>query len=369
MKEFNQMDILTFFLGILVGYFIEKILDSLIARVKLSTKKRKWKKAEQIWEKYQSLSFGLIVIQAGWKAGEFSEEQVVVTIDNSYKIPKDIAENLYNSHKGKWESADLNDNEQYGIAEIDPHRVSDEITTKSDSHQLRIKGHTYRYFEFLATNRLFRSGTKEEQEFLNEIIGKPHYLEPVSSFPNPLSVGLSLFCENGNSLVLTRRTIIASSGGLWAGNTIFNAVGENMIPYDTYGNNFQGSTRLSPWITAKRGLHEEMGIVFSDKTMSMVLHSFVWDSRILDYKFFGYVINSFSRADIRKAWINAPDRNENSELIFFDCSTDKQVVELVEELIHNKSKWASECILCTVLSLFHLDKITPLKIEKIINES
>jgi hypothetical protein len=256
---------------------------------------------------------------------------------------------------------------QYGISEIDPHRVSDEITTQSNSHQLRIKGHTYNYFDFLATHRLFQTGTPEEQDFLTKKVGKPHYLEPVSSFPNPLSVGLSLFIENGDSLVLTRRTKLASSGGLWSGNTVFNAVGENITPRDTYGNDYQGSTRLSPWITAKRGLQEEIGIGFNPKDMSLVLHSFVWDRRILDYKFFGYVVNAFSQADIRKAWINASDRHESWELIFYQCSNEKQIAQLLYELISNKETWASECILCTVLSLLNLRKITPSEFEKMIN--
>ena len=125
----------------------------------------------------------------------------------------------------------------------------------------------------------------------------------------------------------------------------------------------------SPWITAKRGLREEMGIEFYDKSMSLVLHSFVWDSRILDYKFFGFVLNSFSQADIRKAWTNAPDRHESWELMFYDCSNDKQVEKLLKELIRNKETWASECTLCTVLSLFHLGKVTPSQFEKIINET
>ena len=361
------MDITTFIFGIIVGYFIEKFLDFILDKIRLVKNNYRWKKAEETWRRYQSLSFGLEVIQAGWKAGVFSEEQVVVTLDDVYEMPKEYTRDLYDNHIAEWKLAGLENNVQYGICEIDPHRVLDEIATKVDSHQLRIKGHTYHYFEFMATHRLYLSGTPAEQDLLINKIGEPHYLEPVSSFPNPLSVGLSLFCENGNYIVLTKRTKIASSGGLWSGNTVYNAVGENMTSMDTYGIDYQGRPRLSPWLTAKRGLREEMGIEFYDKKMSLILNSFVWDNRILDYKFFGYTLNTLSQADVRKAWINAPDRQESREIMFFDCSNDAQVKKLIKEIIANREVWASECVLCTVLSLLHLGKISPAGLDKIIS--
>lgn len=357
------METIIFVVGVVVGYFIEKALDAAIDRIRPFWKHRHWKKAEQVWKKYESLSFGLEVVQTGWKGGIFSEDQVIVTIDDVYKMPSNISVDIYNQHKAEWEAARLENNLQYGIAQIDPHRISDDLTVGTASHELRIKGHTFHYFDFLSTNRLYRAGSQPEQELLTETAGKPHYLEPVHGFPNPLSVGLSLFCENGNCLVLTRRTKLASSGGLWSGYAIFNAVGEGVTPSDTYGVNYQGNSRLSPWITAKRGLHEEMGIEFQNEKMSLVLHSFVWDTRILDYKFFGYVMNSLSRAEVRKAWNYASDRHESWEIMFYDCGNKDLVIKIVKELAKNREEWASECILCTTLSLLHPGKLTSNDLE------
>jgi hypothetical protein len=205
-----------------------------------------------------------------------------------------------------------------------------------------------------------------EQEFLAAKVGKPHYLEPIRGFPTPLSVGLSLFCENGNCLVITRRTKLASSGGLWSGYTMFNAVGENVTSRDTYGIDYLGSSRLSPWITAKRGLREEMGIEFQAEKMSLVLHSFVWDNRILDYKFFGYVINALSRAQVRKTWNNAPDRHESWEIMFHDCGNNDLAIKIIKEILKYREEWASECILCTTLSMLHLRKITSTELDNVI---
>ena len=79
----------------------------------------------------------------------------------------------------------------------------------------------------MSTHHLLRLGSPEEKAFLLEF-REIHYLEPAQFFPNPLSVGLSLFCEGGDYLVLTKRTKLISSGGLIWGNQIYNAVGENV---------------------------------------------------------------------------------------------------------------------------------------------
>lgn len=360
------MEILIFVLGVVAGYFIEKTIDFSTIRIRSFWEQRQWQKSEQIWEKYQSLSFGLEVVQTGWKEGVFSEEQVVVTVDDTYELPEDILQNIYKPYQLKWETSGQKNNQQYGVSEIDPHRISDEGATKSTSHQLRIKGHLFNYFDFLSTNRLYYLGTREDQEILMARIDNPHYLKPIADFPNLLSVGLSLFCENGNCLVLTRRTVLISSGGTWSGQSIFNAVGEGVTLRDVYGADYQGVARLSPWITAKRGLREEIGIEFHEKKMSLYLHSFVWDSRILDYKFFGYTVNTLSRSDVKRAWINAPDRHENYELLYYDCGNLNQTKKIVSELVLNRENWSSESILCTLLSLLHLRKISSEELEKTI---
>ena len=353
------MELLIFIAGVIVGYFIEKFLDILLAQIDLFRKRRSWQKAERVWQKYQAVSFGLEVIQVGWINNEFSEEQVVITVDKDFKLQPEIAAKTLDIHKDKWEKAGLNNNVQFGISEIDPHRVSDEIAGKGKSHELRIRGHTYRYFEFLSTHKLWRSGNPEERAFLENKIDTIHYLEPEKLFPNPLSVGLSLFCENGNCLVLTKRTTLTSSGGLFWGGSIYNAVGENVTLVDAEGN-YQGITRLSIWKTAKRGLQEEMGIeFFGSKEENLIIHSLVWDNRVLDYKFFGHTINGMSRAEVRQLWMCASDRHESWEITFRESSNREQCLKIIDDIVAHREDWGSECILCTIRSLLHTRKISP----------
>lgn len=247
----------------------------------------------------------------------------------------------------------MENNPQYGINSIIIHRVKDE----NNIHELRIKGQIYSFYDYLSTNRIFHLGSDDEKNLLKKFVDNPVNDHPVPYFPNPLSVGLSVFCENGDFLVLVRRSSIPASGGHHSPNTIYNAVGENMILSDSHGYTFEGDKKLSPWQTAKRGFQEEMGIAFEEKTMTLVLHTFTWDRRILDYKFFGYVNTPLSRFDTENAWLAAPDKNENLSIEFHPCSNKEQIKAFITQLILSKGDWSDECILCTIYSLFHLKQI------------
>ncbi len=369
------MDWVALLVGIFIGYFIEKILDNTLAWFQKSRQVAYWKKAEKTWKEYQkSLAYGLEVIQMGWNEGIFSPEEIVITLDGEYKLPEIIYEKIRKNHETDWVNQNITNDVQVGIYSIDPHRTSDNLLGSNieaeASHQLRILGHRYHYFDFLSTHKAIYYGTSEEKIFLQNIVGNSrHYLNPYNDFPNVLSVGLSFFAEKGNCLVLTQRTALASSGGHWAGKLIFNAVGECIAPKDVNGS-FRGISRISPWVTAKRGLYEEMGIEYfdDDRGSSLGIHSFAYDNRILDYKFFGYVINDYSRADVHRCWINALDKNENLQIIFYDSATKSQCLGIIREIMTNKSQWSSEAIFCTCLSLLQLRKITYKDIQNLIDK-
>lgn len=355
------------FVGIIAGYFINKLLDFLLMRVELIRERRIWQKAERVWVKYQAISFGLEVIQVGWTNGKFSEEQVIITVDKVFKLNSEIAAKTLEILTGEWEKQHYTNDIQYGVSEIDPHRSSDEAISKAASHQLVIYGHTFRYFEFLSTNKMLASCDLNMRSFIKSKVDNPHYLHPQSLLANPLSVGLSLFCENGNCLVLPIRTDKASSGGAWAPDSIYNAVGEMVNLKDIEGE-CQGIPRLSVWETAKRGLHEELGVeFFGGKNENLVIHSFVWDNRILDYKFFGYFINGLSHADVRRLWDEAPDKHEFKKLTFRDTSNREQCLQIVEDMVVHRDAWASECVLCTIRSLLHTKKITTEDLDAVLS--
>jgi hypothetical protein len=360
------MDIVIFVAGIIVGYFIEKILDFLLTKVNVLFMNHDWQSAEKIWEKYKTISRGLEVIQTGWINNKFEEKEVIITIDGEFSL---IQMKILDEHHDEWEKSGIKNNVQIGILDLDPHRISDDVGTKEPTHELRIHGQTYKHFEFLSTHIILKSGPSEERKFLENLINKPHYLEPTPIFPNPLSVGLSLFCENGNCLVLTKRTKLTSSGGMLWGGSIYNAVGENATLSDADGK-FRGITKISIWNTAKRGLEEEMGIEFLNSSKAeIVIHSLIWDKRILDYKFFGYLVNQMSRAEVYQSWMNASDRHESWELIFNDVSSRDKCREIVESIVINNADWASECSLCTIRGLLNLRKISPKDLDKILSET
>ena len=358
------------FVGIIAGYFINKLLDFLLMHVELIRERRIWKKAERVWVKYQAISFGLEVIQVGWANGKFSEEQVIITVDKVFKLNPEIAAKTLEILMGEWEKQHYTNDVQYGVSEIDPHRSSDEVTCKTTDHQLVICGHTFRYFEFLSTNRMLTSCDIGMRSFVWSKVDKVddgNYLHPQSLFANPLSVGLSLFCENGNYLVLPIRTDKVSSGGSWAPSSIYNAVGEMVNLKDIEGE-CQGVPRLSVWKTAKRGLHEELGVeFFGGRNEDLVIHSFVWDKRILDYKFFGYFINGMSQLDVQRSWDQAPDKHEFKKLTFHDTSNRERCLKIVQDMVVDRNKWGSECILCTIRSLLYTKKITTEDLDAVLS--
>lgn len=345
--------ILAFIVGAVAGYYAEKVLDRVHAHVSRLFQRLRRLRYGRAWETYKSLSVGLDVVQTGWKSDTFAQDEVVLTLGPDFELSSDIAATIRDAHRAGWEQHDLKDNIQVGLSAVDPHRVSDEVGEKT-THQLRLAGQRYHYFDFLATHRTLLEGSVEEKQLLADHISERHSLQPVAAFPNPLSVGLSLFCEDGNCLVLTRRTKLTSSGGTWFGDAVFNAVGENVSLRDVAGY-YDGLDRLSPWETAKRGLSEEMGFTTSDVAESrLVLHTFSWDTRILDYKFFGFATSSISRNEVQQRWTFASDRHEAWSLIFVDIKTRRKRANFVRDMVEHRHDWSSEAILCTVRSMLHL---------------
>lgn len=213
----------------------------------------------------------------------------------------------------------------------------------------------------MTTNKIIDNTSIQEQEILRDSVTQPSFLSPVHEFANSLSVGLSIFCDDGDYFVITRRSILPSSGGHHEPNKYYNAVGENMTLTGTYGLTHYGQTRVSPLITAKRGLHEEMGIAYDDKTMDLSLHTFTWDNLLLDYKFFGVCKTSLSRELTRSSWIQASVKNENNEIYFLPCRSEAQVKEILMRMSENQTEWSNECIYTTIYSMLHLGKLSIIK--------
>ncbi len=285
------------------------------------------------------------VIQMGWDNLIFGEHSIEILIYGKFKIDKEIESKIKNKYQTYWESVNFQNNQQIGIIEIDPHRLTDNVT-EGQSHVLKIKAHIIDYFDFLSTNRILKFGDDKDKEIIKRFIDEPIY--PIKEFANPLSVGLTLFCERGKCLVLTKRSNLHSSGGGWESGLYFNAVGETIAPIDIC-ECVLGHHKISVQLAAKRGLQEEIGINMS--TNNIIIHSFIRDKRILDYKFFGYVISELNREDIELFWNRAPDKSESLKLVFYDLKKPNDSELIINNILNHSTEWSKEASYSTVMAL------------------
>ncbi|GIF00981.1 hypothetical protein Ari01nite_84450 [Paractinoplanes rishiriensis] len=229
--------------------------------------------------------------------------------------------------------------------------------------------HEYDYFDFLCTHRLRLSGTAEEKRVLAEVAGEPNCREPIAGFPNPFSVGLSVFCEGGDYLALTRRTQSIGEGGGWHGGKVYNAVGENAALRD-FNPGVDGVMRSTPYLIAKRGLWEELGLPeVTVDACEIYLHSLAYAVDLRDHKAFGHVVSPLSRHDLQDAWRHAPDRSETagSTLDFQPVRTKSDVRRLLRKIVTEADDWAPEAVFCTVRSILARRLLRPAEVTKILS--
>ncbi len=357
-----------FLFGVVLGYILHTIQPFFIEKFKKRLLWRQWKQADSTWKSYQAILSGFELIQPGWSEGLFSEKHIVLTVEKKkMDFPLEIGKHVLDKEASTWFDLGLRNNLLIGLYDIDPFRISED--SSSEAHRLRLRAHRYKYFQFLSTNRIFCDGNSEHNELIQKYVAKKAPLHPIPEFANPLSVGLALFCEDGMTLVLTCRTEKESSSGIWEPGAIFNAVGENMNEQDKVGT-YRGKDRFSPWKTAARGLKEEMGFKNAEiEKYDICLHSFVWDKRLLDYMFFGYVISDLSRSQIERQWLEAEDRHENKNINFVSVKDKSDCLTLLEDIKLNRDKWSLEALFSTLRTLIITRKVEWSDIEHVFSSN
>jgi len=268
-----------------------------------------------------------------------------------------IIANICDTNKQEWSERGFQNLPKAGISSLSIPRIA-EGTTAYGTHnkQINIQAHAYNYFDFLATHRMLTKdavgkATTEERAFLKALTNDADKESPVKGFPNPLSVGLSVFCHGGSLLALTQRTKTPASGGSWGGGKYFNAVGENMNVDDIDSSVEESRNVLDPWITARRGLEEEMGIFLSSvKHRGIKLHTFAYATNILDYKFFGLIILDESKSVVEQLFLDATDRDESKSLIFIECGNKTKCRAFLCNEVKRINHWTPEGMLCTIRS-------------------
>lgn len=316
--------------------------------------------------KWKKLYRGINLVQRGWQSdGFFPRGTIEVRVKGSFEAPE-LVSDLTLEHESAWSGAGATNNVQIGLQGFRIDRVSDDpaVERAGKAHQLLLDGHFYDYFDFLATHRLLTEGTDDERRELGKLAAEADAHGPAQHFPTPLSVGLSVVAEDGKLLVLPRRAKTQSHAGSWASGLIFNAVGEGCAPWDL-GSAGQNAGSLTPEVTAIRGLKEEMGFQASEiDEMEVRIHSFVFDSKLLDFKFFGVAETPLSAAEVRARWENATDRSETSEMEFISIGKDGECKKVLETIVSERDQWSDEAVFCTVNTLLCLEKLRPTDVLK-----
>lgn len=355
----------TLLVAALVGAFAALLVQNIAYPFALQ-RWAEWQERKRIlrvnraWESSRRLVPNLQLLQAGWLSdGTFAPEHIKLRLVGTYQMPGDIRTRIRARHEATWTAEGLTDSEQVGINALRIYRTSDDPVAERCglSHVIEIDAHVYRYFDFLATHRLLGSGSLDEKQLLHTYVSEPNAEEAICGFPNPLSAGLSLFCESGNVLVLLIRSKTTAAGGGWHGGKLFNSVGENATPSD-FRPTFAGHFESSPLEIARRGLFQEMGFSEGESNRCAVsIHSLAWATDILDYKFFGYALTPLSEREVKHRWEHARDRFENRDIRFVDVSTRRACVQLWTEMRTQLQTCSPEALFCTMRSLMLLRKL------------
>jgi hypothetical protein len=236
--------------------------------------------ANEAWAALEQLHPRLVVIRGGWdQQGYYPEETVTMRLEAPpFVLGEELTAAFRESHRREWEEAGSWDGEQIGIADFLERRVSDapEDEVSGHANRLDLRVHKYQYFDRLATHHLVVNGSAEEQAVLRDVAGTPTPNSVVPAFPTPCSVGVSLFCEDGDVLVLTRRSDRQATGGHWEAGKIFNAVGEG-APLRDFSASLDGTLTSTPHKVARRGLNEEVSLTERDlRSCEVRMHSFAW---------------------------------------------------------------------------------------------
>lgn len=346
-----------------VGVVMQNIMYPILERQWSRRRRiRKYDEANLAWRQVERLHPRLVLVQSGWDANDcFTKGSVVMRLEGSFALSDAKLREMRDSHAAEWIDRGFVNGEQVGISAISISRTSDDpnLEREGRAHELLIRAHRYHFFDFLATHSLRITGSETERKLLDDHVGEPSLDHPTKGFPTPCSVGISVFCEDGGTLLMTRRAS-GKATGYWEAGKVFNAVGENAAARDFSSAN-QRAHESHPEIVAQRGLYEELGLYaqqVSDGTIA--IHSFAWASDLLDFKFFGFFKTSLSYAEVSDRWKSAPDRLEASgvDLISWRVDSREDCRELIAAMKSESNQWSPEAIFSTLRSLLALRKVS-----------
>jgi hypothetical protein len=349
--------------GAVVGVLVQNIAFPTMAEWAATRRRQRFYQASNdAWGSVERIQSNLRLVQAGWADGYFAPGTAEMRLEGRFELTDESLLQIRAAHTGGWLAQKRTDDEQVGISSFVAVRISDDPADELNgrAHRLQLTVHTYQYFDYLATHEMLRECTDAERAALSAVVGTPRADVPVQGFPNPCSVGISLFCEAGAYLVLTTRSK-HNAGGKHLEDKIFNAVGEMAAPWD-FTINLDGSRRATPDEVARRGLHQEAGFSGDDiQSCSKIgIHSFAWSAEILDHKFFGLAITPLSRGEVEYRLRTAKDfLAESTGVQFHPVQTRQDCLHLLRLIKKSWVKWSPEAIFSTIRSLLVLQRLRP----------
>jgi len=349
--------------GAVVGVLVQNIAFPRLAEWTSTRRRLRFYAAvNDAWSSVDQIQSDIRLVQAGWADGYFAPGTAEMRLDGDFELTDPSLLHIRAAHTDEWLGQKRTDDEQVGISSFIAVRISDDPADELNgrAHHLQLVTHTYRYFDYLATHDLLRECTDAERAALTAVVGTPRADVPVRGFPNPCSVGLSLFCEAGAYLVLTMRSK-HNAGGKYLEDKIFNAVGEMAAPWD-FTVDLDGSRHATPDEVARRGLHQEAGFSGDDlQSCSKIgVHSFAWSSELLDHKFFGLAVTPLSRGEVEYRLRSAKDfLAESTGVQFYPVETHQDCVVLLRLITQQRLDWSPEAVFSTIRSLLVLRRLRP----------
>lgn len=349
-------------LGGAIGYFANSLLGSVSLRRTQARELARLKSVNAAWKRFNALHPTLKLVQTGYAFDEtFPEESVVMLLEPAtFRLPNEIAA-IRDRLSAGWQQQNLTNERKIGLKTWIQSEVSENPADVASgrNHLMKLTCHEYNYFDFLATHRRLVAGKPDEMPTLEKYLSEGDMYRSIIGFPNPLSVGLTLLCEGGRTLVLAIRSDQVQSGGDWHGGKHFNAVGENANPWD-FIKGHDGVQKASPYSVARRGLYEEVGLTGPYLNACRVhLHSFAWAEDIRDHKFFGYALTDISRSEVEHLWQSAKSRSESKKLVFFTVTSQAQAGEFWRRVLKDADSWSPEAFFSTARTLLVLGRLKP----------
>lgn len=307
------------------------------------------------WDDCQSHAPVLQLIPLDPLACTLQEHQVDIMVTDTFQLAPGPLSRYREQNGAGWQASGFTNDPHVGVRSINIHQNTSPSGTPGT--RVHIQGQTYDYFDFLATHLRHLVQSSDERILVEQHMGDYSALEPIRTFPNALSVGISLFTDGGRYLALGRRATALSKSGVVDVGKVHNAVGETFDLSDVRTSEGATHATISPWDVAARGLREEMGFTQEDcERVQIVLHSLTWDRRMLDYKFFGYAISPLSRNELLQRWTSAPDRHESSQIHFVACRTRQQRQRLLAHISSQRDAWTEEAVFSSLRSLQCLEQ-------------